>query len=443
MTLNLNAAASSSQLKQFTLYSNNNRDVDITGGFIEMCFYQSCLDYSVRVTAIIGDTGYRLEDNSSGMFERDDLNLTAGEKATILAEDGYGNKLSFLDDYHLRLQQVRDIDEHTGKAVFTLDFYSKECIDNELVECRVTKRYNGRISDSVSSILSETLKTSKKLYIDETINKFNFLGNIEKPFYKIPWLASKSVPNLPESIGKYAGYFFYETPDDGHGNGGYHFKSIDKFFSQTPKKKLIFNNTPFLPSGYDEKILAYSINSSVNLDNTLRMGSLTKPILKSFNPFTQEYKEETTFSDVERMNENYMGGTNMPQIAQDLDLWNKSTKIYNRWKPIGILPTGSTLEKQLEEIEAADWDIESIERQAKARYNNLFNTRLNITIPGDFSIQAGDIITCDFPEISGKASKIVSNKKSGNYLVIDVAHRITKMNCFTSINLVRESIYKT
>ena len=443
MTLNLNAAASSSQLKQFTLYSNNNRDVDITGGFIEMCFYQSCLDYSVRVTAIIGDTGYRLEDNSSGMFERDDLNLTAGEKATILAEDGYGNKLSFLDDYHLRLQQVRDIDEHTGKAIFTLDFYSKECIDNELVDCRVTKRYNGRISDSVSSILSETLKTPKKLYIDETINKFNFLGNIEKPFYKIPWLASKSVPNLPESIGKYAGYFFYETPDDGHGNGGYHFKSIDKFFSQTPKKKLIFNNTPFLPSGYDEKILAYSINSSVNLDNTLRMGSLTKPILKSFNPFNQEYKEETTFSDVERMNENYMGGTNMPQIAQDLDLWNKSTKIYNRWKPIGILPTGSTLEKQLEEIEAADWDIESIERQAKARYNNLFNTRLNITIPGDFSIQAGDIITCDFPEISGKASKIVSNKKSGNYLVIDVAHRITKMNCFTSINLVRESINKT
>jgi hypothetical protein len=443
MTLNLNAAVSSSQLKQFTLYSNNNRDVDITGGFIEMCFYQSCLDYSVRVTAIIGDTGYRLENNSSGMFERDDLNLTAGEKATILAEDGYGNKLSFLDDYHLRLQQVRDIDEHTGKAVFTLDFYSKECIDNELVDCRVTKRYNGRISDSVSSILSETLKTPKKLYIDETINKFNFLGNIEKPFYKIPWLASKSVPNLPESIGKYAGYFFYETPDDGHGNGGYHFKSIDKFFSQTPKKKLIFNNTPFLPSGYDEKILAYSINSSVNLDNTLRMGSLTKPILKSFNPFTQEYKEETTFSDVERMNENYMGGTNMPQIAQDLDLWNKSTKIYNRWKPIGILPTGSTLEKQLEEIEAADWDIESIERQAKARYNNLFNTRLNITIPGDFSIQAGNILTCDFPEISGKASKIVSNKKSGNYLVIDVAHRITKMNCFTSINLVRESIYKT
>jgi hypothetical protein len=173
------------------------------------------------------------------------------------------------------------------------------------------------------------------------------------------------------------------------------------------------------------------------------MGSLTKPILKSFNPFNQEYKEETTFSDVERMNENYMGGTNMPQIAQDLDLWNKSTKIYNRWKPIGILPTGSTLEKQLEEIEAADWDIEAIERQAKARYNNLFNTRLNITIPGDFSIQAGDIITCDFPEISGKASKIISNKKSGNYLVIDVAHRITKMNCFTSINLVRESIYKT
>lgn len=443
MALNLNAAAGSAQLKQFILVSNEDKDVDITGGFVEMTFYHSCLDYSTRVTAIIGDTGYRESGASVGIFERDDLNLTAGEKATILAVDGYGNKLSFLGDYHLRLQQLRNVDEHTGKAIFTLDFYSKESIDNELVDCRVTKRYNGRISDSIESILTETLKTSKKLYIDETVNKFNFLGNIEKPFYKIPWLASKSIPNVPGAVGKYAGYFFYETPDDGLGNGGYHFKSIDKFFTQTPKKKLIFNNTPYLPFGYDEKILTYSINNSVNLDNTLKVGTLTKPIIKSFNPFTKEYKEETSFSDVERMGDEYMGGTSLPFIAKDLDLWNKSTKIYTKWKPVGILPTGSTLESQLSEIESEDWDIEAIERQARSRYNNLFNTRLNITIPGDFSIYAGDVLSCDFPELSGKAAKIVSNKKSGNYLVIDVAHRLTKNNSFTTINLVRESIYKS
>jgi len=443
MALNLNAAAGSAQLKQFILVSNEDKDVDITGGFVEMTFYHSCLDYSTRVTAIIGDTGYRESGASVGIFERDDLNLTAGEKATILAVDGYGNKLSFLGDYHLRLQQLRNVDEHTGKAIFTLDLYSKESIDNELVDYRVTKRYNGRISDSIESILTETLKTSKKLYIDETVNKFNFLGNIEKPFYKIPWLASKSIPNVPGAVGKYAGYFFYETPDDGLGNGGYHFKSIDKFFTQTPKKKLIFNNTPYLPFGYDEKILTYSINNSVNLDNTLKVGSLTKPIIKSFNPFTKEYKEETSFSDVERMGDEYMGGTSLPFIAKDLDLWNKSTKIYTKWKPVGILPTGSTLESQLSEIESEDWDIEAIERQARSRYNNLFNTRLNITIPGDFSIYAGDVLSCDFPELSGKAAKIVSNKKSGNYLVIDVAHRITKNNSFTTINLVRESIYKS
>lgn len=443
MPLNLNAAAGSAQLNQFTLVSNDNRDVDITGGFIEVTFYHSCLDYSTRVTAIIGDTGYRSESDSSGMFEEGDLNLTAGEKANVLATDGNGNTLSFVDDYHLRLQQLRDVDENTGKAIFTLDFYSKECIDNELVENRVTQRYNGRISDSIVAILTKTLKTPKKIYVDETINNFNFFGNTEKPFYKIPWLATKSVPDLPGAGGKYAGYFFFETPDDGKGNGGYHFRSIDKFFTQPPRKKLVFNNTPFLPDGYDEKILSYSINSSVNLDSVLKVGALTKSIIKSFNPFNHEYKEETTFSDVERMSSELMGGTEMPQIAKDLDLWNKPTRIYTKWKPIGILPSGSTLEKQLDEIEKADWDIDAIERQARARYNNLFNTRLNITIPGDFSILAGDVIVCDFPEISSKATKIISNKKSGNYLVIDVAHRLTKNNCFTSLNLVRESIYKS
>lgn len=431
MLANIAAQAGSAQVREYTIFSNNNKDLNISGGFIDLILFQSILDNTVRISSTIADTGYRDNSNSTAAFEQDDLNLTAGEKVNIQLEDGYGKLLTFKNDTHLRVQQVSNIDANTNKSIFTLHLYSKECIDNELADTRLKKRYDGKISDSVISILKESLKTPKEIFVDESLNYYSFLGNTEKPFYKLAELSPKSVPNLPNAIGKLAGYFFFETPE------GYQFRSIDKLFTQTPKRKLIFNNTVFVPLGYDGKIINFSFNNSVNLDKTLKSGALSKPISKTFNPFNNVYNEEKTFSDVERLNPDYMGGISPPQIATDLDLWNKATKITSRWRPIGVLPPS------VESIESEDWPIDDIIRQATSRYNNLFNTKLNIVIPGDFSINAGDIITCDFPEISSKASKIISNKNSGNYLVVDVAHRITKENCYTSINLVRESIYKS
>jgi hypothetical protein len=443
MPENIAAAAGSAQIKKFTIVSNNNKDVEISGGILELLVFHSCLDNTVRVGASFVDTGYRSGSNSVGIFEKGDVDLTAGEKAILLVEDGNGNKLSFIDKYSLRVQQARNISESTTKNTFTLDFYSEECINNELEEKRTKKRYDGKISDSVVSILTETLGTEKSIFIDETINKFNFLGNNEKPFYKIPWLAARSVPNLPKSLGNFAGYFFYETPDDGKGNGGFNFRSIDKFFTQRPRYKLIYNDTPYLPVGYDKKILSYSIDSCVNLDKSLKTGSLSNTVLKTFNPFTKKYSEERDLNNFERLTSEYMGGEELPKIANDLDLWNKNTNVDFKMAPLGVLPSGTTLDQRLKFAEDLDWDIEGILRQATSRYNNLFNTRLNIVITGDFSIKAGDILTCDLPEISGKAARIISNKKSGNYLVIDVAHRISSTGCFTSLNLVRESIYKS
>jgi hypothetical protein len=454
MVANIAAAAGSGQIQKFSIIANTKEvqlstdflpetDVEISGGILELLIFQSCLDTSVRATATFVDTGYRPGSGSVASIERDDLDLTAGEKTTLIINDGFGNKLSFSDKHHLRVQQLRDVTESTNKNVFTLDFYSEESINNELEKNRVKKRYDGKISDSVYSILNETLRTEKNIFIDEVINKFNFLGNNEKPFYKIPWLGARSVPNFPKSIGNFAGYFFYETPDDGNGNGGFHFKSIDKFFTQEPKYKLISNDVPYLPVGYDKKILSYSIDSCVNLDTSIKTGSLTNTVLKTFNPFTKKYSEERTFSNVGRFDFEHMGGMELPKIASDLNLWGEATNVDFKMSPISVLPSGSNLKEQTNYAEEQDWDVEGIVRQSVSRYNNLFNSRLNIVIAGDFSIYAGDILSCDFPEISGKASKIVSNKKSGNYLVIDVAHRISSIGCFTSINLVRESIYKS
>ena len=142
------------------------------------------------------------------------------------------------------VNRVKNVLPGTQKDVYSIDFAPRELFANE--QCRVVRRYDGKISDNIREILSKEtskgvgIKTKKKLDIDETALKFNFIGNDRKPFYVCTWLASKSVPAEAGSVGGAAGYLFYETYD------GFNFKSIDVLFDKKknkPKGNYIFTNT--------------------------------------------------------------------------------------------------------------------------------------------------------------------------------------------------------
>ena len=74
----------------------------------------------------------------------------------------------------------------------------------------------------------------------------------------------------------------------------------------------------------------------------------------------------------------------------------------------------------------------------------IFSNKLyaaNIKIYGDFELYPGDVIECDFPEISASSKiKNISKKKSGKYLIVDVAHLICPEGCYTKLNIIRDSI---
>jgi hypothetical protein len=432
-----NKNAESSNITTFEIFSNYGKKVPVLGGVAELHYYESVLDNTIRVTALFADTGNRFgeEESVAGIEDDEDLKLTAGEKTHLVIEDNNGTKLSFKGDTQLRIKEVRNILEHTQKMVYTIDFYSKESIDNELVENRVKKRYDGKISDSVQKILTEVLKTPKNIDIDPTLNKLNFIGNTEKPFHKLIWLAKRSVPEISNSDGNLAGYFFFETSD------GFKFKSIDKLFTEKYKKKLIFNNTTSLPEEYDAKILDYSFDNTVDIQRQLMTGGQTSSENIAVDSFTSGYRENE-FNSSKQFNVNNNGGKEQPKIASDLGVQEKSSRISYRWDDKGFLPEGKNLESQLEKSKELNFDIDKILRQSFTRYNNLFTTKLSITIPGDFSLHAGDLVHCDFPEISNKINQLVSKRKSGLYMIVDICHfiRSNPGETFTRMNLVRESL---
>lgn len=98
---------------------------------------------------------------------------------------------------------------------------------------------------------------------------------------------------------------------------------------------------------------------------------------------------------------------------------------------------------QLEKAKELNFEIEEILNQSFMRYNQLFSIKTSVTIFGDITLHAGDVVFCDFPELSSKANKIISNKKSGNYLIVDLCHFVSPIGSnFTKLNLVRDSYYR-
>jgi hypothetical protein len=105
----------------------------------------------------------------------------------------------------------------------------------------------------------------------------------------------------------------------------------------------------------------------------------------------------------------------------------------------GTLPTGKT-NQQVEKSKEENFDPQNILNQAIMRYNQLFSAITTITIPGDFSLHAGDAVFIDAPELQTDTKNDSVNKNSGGlYIIADLCHYISPKETYTKLNLVRDS----
>lgn len=420
-------------IKRCDIFSHfDDLSVGVCGGISNFRYYESILENTISATLTITDTGYSIKSSkgfgTTGII--DGLDLRGGEKVSMIFVDNYGNELKFENDKSFRINRIRNIAENSNKMSFVIDMCSSELLFNELEDRRVVKRYNGEISQSVSKILKDNLKTTKSLDLEKTRNHYNFIGEYRKPLDLCTLLAKYSVPESQDSFGKTAGYFFFETYD------GFKFKSIENLF-KSPKryKKYIQNDTTGLPIGYDAKIL--KSNKSVNIDviNKMNIGAYGYR-LKYYDPYSQVF---TDTGGITSNSQNLLAGRNPYYIGSDL---NGFTRIDYKSLDSGNMPTGITAEERVSKANVENLDTKNIIAQSTSRYNQLFTIKVDILIYGDFSLRAGEIIHCDFPESSSKGNQDYSAKSSGLYMIADVCHLISPLgpsNGLTSLTLIRDS----
>lgn len=425
-------SAEPSLIEKFDIVSNKNQSktVSVVNGSVRLMYYESILQDTVKITYTFVDSGNAIENKTA----LEGLPIVGQEKVFVKFKDNNDNTLNLT----MYVNKVTPLSEDTTKSMIQLDLVSKEFIMNEKI--RLNERFDGKISDHIKKILTSPnyLATTKTVDIEETLNNYNFIGTNRKPYYAMNWLSKKAVPNFEKAKGNTAGYFFFETSE------GFKFKSIDTLLSQEKKKSIIFNQTPDsrgenIPAGYDIKALDYSKDNRVDVQEKLKMGAFsTRTIL--FDPFNCYY-EVVTPNAKQKEKSLKLAGKELPKLNPEFNR-NGANKEFSRTTYYlldkGTLPSGTT-EQQLTKSTQENFEYKNILNQSIMRYNQLFSTKSTVTIPGDFSLHAGDVVFCDAKQLSNSDEEI--NKEYGGlYIIADLCHYISPKETYTKLNLVRDSI---
>tara|TARA_R100001163_G_C5066310_1_gene204704 strand:- start:2679 stop:4052 length:1374 start_codon:yes stop_codon:yes gene_type:complete len=445
-------ATRAGNIREFEIFqTDGGKSIDASPAVTDIRYYENVLSPTVTLSAVITETGESDKKSFGNKGMLDGLPIRGGNASHIVIEDHEGHKLKFKTNNKLYVNRVRNVLPGTQKDVYVLDFTSRERLANE--QCRVVKRYNGKISDNVKEILTKAtssevgIKTKKDIDADETAINYNFIGNDRKPFYVCTWLASKSIPAEAGKVGGAAGYLFYETYD------GYKFKAIDSLLGQKGKGNYIFSNTADNPKSgeYDGKILNYTLNRDIDLQKNLSLGAYSNRTLffdfYAFNykvrPFSVDGSGGSSAKEgAGSKGKLVTGGKDEINYVAD-EFRTPTSRLMNRVLDVGTLPSGKDIDEQLKTWKDSPFDptYDSTQTmvQSVMRYNQLFSIKINIKIAGDFSLRAGDMIYCEFPELTTDPNTPVNKKSGGLYMISSLCHHITPRETDTTLTLVRDT----
>ncbi len=347
--------------------------------------------------------------------------ITGGEYVDVTVKiDGFDDFKIKSKKHKLMLNSVKNMVTETSKQIASLEFISVESIINETA--RVNKKFSDNVSQTVFELLvgdKKGIQTSKKLDKDRATNKYSFVGNLKRPFDTIQWLCPKT-----QSSKESFGFLFFETLD------GYKFKSIEKLLDQKPAYTYTQTDKPNDKNAKGLVILQNRLNQSNDIAMNLRMGM---------------YANKTIYIDIENGKKSIVdfkvSELNLNKPIKLLDgIEEHPSRLMLRVNDFGVAQKGSKKKDVQPETELAVYQNKSY-----IRNNMLFSQVLQIAIPVNTELRAGDLIKIKLPLKRGQGEEKTdsygddsSNDLSGNYLISELRHIIGGGRSETQLSLVRD-----
>tara|TARA_B100001778_G_scaffold240686_1_gene201048 strand:+ start:405 stop:1640 length:1236 start_codon:yes stop_codon:yes gene_type:complete len=391
--------------------SSLKEDYDIARGNPVIDYYESVDSPSIAMTITFIDIDQVVSR----------VGITGGEYVDVTVKvDGFDDFKIKSEKHKLMLNSVRNVITETNKQVSTLEFMSVETIINET--SRVNQKFTGNVTETVKKLLKgkKGIQTSKNLDSNPATNSYSFVGNLKRPFDTIQWLCSKT-----QSSAKNFGFLFYENLD------GYHFKSIEKLLEQKPSFTYTQTDKPYDKDTEGFKILQNNLNQTNDIGLNCRMGM---------------YANRTIYIDIENqtMSEVDFKITDL-KMKKPVKLLNGiedyPTRLMLRVSDLGVAQKGSKKSDTQPESELAVYQNKSY-----IRNNLLFSQSLQVSIPVNVDLRAGDVIKIKLPlkkddgnsETDSYGSE-KTNDPSGNYIISELRHLIGGGKAETQLMLIRDA----
>ena len=414
----------SSLYEEITL-SRNGTNVALEGRTLRFSYYESLLSPHITANLTYVDTGNGIQADGTDTQER------FGTILRSLPIEGNGKEeikfkittqLGSLDftTYPLKVRGTVPIGQESFREFVMLQMVSNAAIQNETTQ--IYERYYNNIGNTVSTMLTQKLEIpATKIILDQTQNSVSYKGSNKRPFDCIIELAKQAKP-LQGS----AGFLIWENKN------GFNFKSIDNLSSAQPVATYKYYGaakTTLTDEQQNYRILdipTYTQNQDIL--KALKAGIYqTKNV--AWDPYTGKYQE--LFVKLQNSGIQPMGNTpNYSSVFDQSDNFSKTNYF--------ILDSGNS-----EAGISTAVNNNPLEHYAKAamRYNLFLTQILDITVPCNPNLKAGDIIQCEFEKVtvSNKNEGAVDEQQSGKYIVLHLCHYFTPKRSFTSLRLTRDT----
>ena len=466
-TINTRKATGPGKIQYIQILSNTEQDkiVSLTDLIIDkFTYYESLFQDVIHASVTYIDSGTAIKDKK-GEFTTavTGLPITGSEKVLLKFYDANEEEI----EVTLYVNNVTEIIVDSTKSMVTLSMNSIELFNNDKI--RLNTRFDGKISGHIEKILKggkgesgDSLETEKDVDIETTVGEYNKAFTNKKPFYMMNYFSTRAVPEGGQ--GNSAGFLLWET------SKGFHFKSVDKLFQQKEKRKILFNETPGNPPpGYDIKALTFDKQNRNNIKSKLEQGTYATRLI-TFDPFTLDYevsylnagnRKLQGTSPKQKGDEDTLNkaAEELPKLSTDIKSAKGGKNDFSRTTyqliDTGSIPQGKTKSgvDQTDDRTGGNEQVEKKEdknakpgetlNQAIMRLNQINTMKISMTLPGDFTLHAGDAVIVDSPQLSpvrqNRARQKVDDLTGGLYIIRDLCHYMTKDVTYTKINVIRDS----
>lgn len=395
--------------------SGSGGPIDLSSAIIGLEYFEDILSPTITAKVLFSATEIATKDGSK------DVEIFGGESVTFDINVPDFENLD-MTEYGMVVRKVSS-EKNGRQGIYVLELVSKESISNETA--RVTKRYSKPISESVKEIVS-VLKTSKRVKVDSTSNNYNFIGNTRRPFDVVTWLCPKSVPSGNGT----PGFFFYETRD------GYNFLSANNLLKggggQYPNV-YAQSETSDNPgsSNNNFKILTSRTAKNNDILTSLRLGMYSNNSVY-YNLYENKY-ENVKFTLKQQYNSKLKTSAesaSAPKLENGLE--DSPSRLIVKALDAGNLTAAGKLEKPQ--------NLPKYQSISTVRYSLLYSQVLNIIIPCNTELRAGQLIECDIPKPTSNSNKSMESTASGKYVIASLCHRFDEnRKAFTSLSLIKDS----